>query len=144
MYWQSSGSKHRSISKSPLPTPHISPPMETWTQNWKLCACTICEYQTVYSRTSEQRTLWEQYKFSCCVLCREVVLFSEVQNVLKLEGNQLFGTLKSVLCREVYYIMSLSRRVHCWRFYCIPTHIRVCMGMRLICSLEDMPYNDAW
>ena len=27
----------------------------------------------------------------------EVVLFSEVPSVLKLEGNQLFGTLKSVL-----------------------------------------------
>jgi len=37
-----------------------------------------------YSRTPDQRTLWEQYKFSCCVLCREGVLFSEVQNVLKL------------------------------------------------------------
>ena len=37
---------------------------------------------TLYSQTSEQRTLWEQYKFSCCVLCREVVLFSEAQNVL--------------------------------------------------------------
>jgi len=35
-----------------------------------------------YSRTSEQRKLWEQYKFSCCVFCREGVLFSEVQNVL--------------------------------------------------------------
>jgi len=40
------------------------------------------------SKTTEQRTCWGQHKFSCCVLCREVVLFSEVQNVLK--GNQLF------------------------------------------------------
>ena len=35
----------------------------------------------IYSGTSEQRTRWGQYKFSCCVLCREVVLFSEVQKV---------------------------------------------------------------
>ena len=39
-----------------------------------------------------------QYKFSCCVLCREVVLFSEVQNVLELYSDKLFGTLKSILC----------------------------------------------
>ena len=37
---------------------------------------------------------------------------SEVQNVLKLYGNQLFGTLKSALCREVYYIMFICLRVH--------------------------------
>ena len=37
----------------------------------------------VYSQTSEQRTLWEQYKFKSFVLCREVVLFSEVQNILE-------------------------------------------------------------
>ena len=37
----------------------------------------------VNSQTSEQRTLWEQYKFKSFVLCREVVLFSEVQNVLE-------------------------------------------------------------
>ena len=36
-----------------------------------------------YSQTSEQRTLWEQYKFKLFVLCREVVLFSEVKNVLE-------------------------------------------------------------
>ena len=70
-----------------------------------------------YSQTSEQRTLWEQYKFKSFVLCREV-LFSEVHNVLEPLANQLFGTLKSVLCREVYYIVSLSRRVHYRRFDC--------------------------
>ena len=30
---------------------------------------------------------WGQYKFGCCVLYREVVLFLEVQNLLKLQGN---------------------------------------------------------
>ena len=46
------------------------------------CVCAmVCVY--VYSQTSEQRTLWEQYKFKSFVLCREVVLFSEVQNVLE-------------------------------------------------------------
>jgi len=73
----------------------------------------------LYSRTSEQRTRWEQDKFSCYTRCKEVVCFSEVQNVLKLYGNQLFGTLKGVICREIYYIMSLSWRVHYHRFSCI-------------------------
>ncbi len=40
--------------------------------------------QCIYSQTSEQRTLWDLYKLKCFVLCREVVLFSEVQNVLEL------------------------------------------------------------
>lgn len=47
--------------------------------------------------------LWEQYKFSCCILyiiTIKVVLFFEVQNLLKLYGNQLSGTWKSVLCRD--------------------------------------------
>ena len=46
-------------------------------------------------------------------------------------GKQIFGTLTRVLCREVYYTVSLSRRVHYRRFYCIrtkdvksPTHIK--------------------
>ncbi len=43
-----------------------------------------CMYIHVYSQTSEQRTLWDLYKLKCFVLCREVVLFSEVQNVLEL------------------------------------------------------------
>jgi len=30
-----------------------------------------------------------------------------------------FGTLKSVLCREVYYITSMPQRVYYQRFYCI-------------------------
>ena len=36
---------------------------------------------SVYSRASEQGTLWDQYKFSWIVTCREVILFSEVLNV---------------------------------------------------------------
>ena len=34
-------------------------------------------------------------------------------------GKQNFGTSTCVLCREVYYIVSLSRRVHYQRFHCI-------------------------
>ena len=30
-----------------------------------------------------------------------------------------FGTMACVLCREVYYTVSLSRRVHYRRFHCI-------------------------
>jgi len=64
----------------------------------------------VQSNLWTKDTLNNNYNFSC-ILCREVVLFSEIQNVLKLEGNQLFGTLKRVCCREVHYSMSLSQRV---------------------------------
>ena len=41
-------------------------------------------WATGYSGTSEQRTLWGQYKFSCFVLYRDVVLSSEVLNVCDL------------------------------------------------------------
>ena len=34
-------------------------------------------------------------------------------------GKQIFGTLNCVLCREVYYTVSLSRRVHYRRFHCM-------------------------
>ena len=33
-------------------------------------------------------------------------------------GKQIFGTLTCVLCREVYYIVSLRWRVHYRRFHC--------------------------
>ena len=36
-----------------------------------------------------------------------------------------FGTLTCVPCREVYYIVSLSRRVHYQRFHC--NYIRCCI-----------------
>ena len=36
-------------------------------------------------------------------------------------GHVIFGTSNSVLCREVYYTMSLFRRVHYWRLHCIST-----------------------
>ena len=29
----------------------------------------------IYSKISKQRTQWEQYKFSCCVIGREVVVY---------------------------------------------------------------------
>ena len=54
-----------------------------------------------------QDTIGGQYKFRSFVLCREIVLFSEVQEV---RGNKLFGTSK--LCREVYCIGSLLQTVH--------------------------------
>ena len=34
-------------------------------------------------------------------------------------GHVIFGTSNSVLCREVYYTLSLFRRVHYRRFHCI-------------------------
>ena len=37
-------------------------------------------------------------------------------------GKIIFGTSNSVHCREVYYTVSLFRRVHYRRFHCIYTH----------------------
>ena len=57
--------------------------------------------ESIYSGTSEQGTHWGH---TCFVLCREVVLFSEVVNVLKLyigRVNINFGTSSSVPCIEV-------------------------------------------
>ena len=56
-----------------------------------------------HSKTSKQKMYRRQYKFSCCVICREVVLFLEVQ---KLYGNKFFGTLKNVLCRDYVIVVS--------------------------------------
>jgi len=39
-------------------------------------------FDDMHSITSEKRMHWGQ--ISCCILCREVVLFLEVQNALKL------------------------------------------------------------
>ena len=33
-------------------------------------------------------------------------------------GNVIFGTSSSVLCRNVYYTVSLFWRVHCRKFHC--------------------------
>ena len=38
---------------------------------------------------------------------------------IKTIGHVIFGTLNSVLCREVYYTVSLFQRVHYWRFHCV-------------------------
>ena len=60
------------------------------------------------------------YKFACFVLCREVVLFS---GVLKTIEKVIFGTLSSVLCREIFYSVSLSQKVRYWRFHCTYLYI---------------------
>ena len=50
------------------------------------------------------------HKFSYCVLCRQVVLFSEIQNVLKLYGNQILGTLKvSLIDRSIIILCPYLR-----------------------------------
>ena len=76
----------------------VSEQLSLWThrsqsQGWILVPCCTLKYVNkswwiwhcfLYSGTSEQGTRWGQYKFTCFVLFREVVLFSEVVNVLKL------------------------------------------------------------
>ena len=46
-----------------------------------------------YSETSEQRTLWDQYKFKWFVPCIEVVLFKRFQSHNILIGGIKFGGL---------------------------------------------------
>ena len=48
-----------------------------------------------------------------------VVSFLGGSKCIRTIGKQIFGTLTCVLCREVYYVVSLSRRVHYRRFHCI-------------------------
>ena len=58
------------------------------------------------------------YKFSCFVLYIErLSSFRGTKTI----GHVIFGTLNSVLCREVYYTVSLFRRVHYQRFHCMYT-----------------------
>ena len=53
---------------------------------YSVCVYTQCKCTCVYNGTSEQGARLGQCKFTCydIVLCREVVLFSEVLGVLKL------------------------------------------------------------
>ena len=74
----------------------------------------ICDTNTV-EPPNKGHLIWGQYEFGCCVLCREVVLSSEV-----LLGKQIFGTLT---CREVYYtVLCRNWTVStvdcvCWCYY---------------------------
>ena len=54
-----------------------------------------------------------------------------------LYGNQLLGTLKNVFRREVYYITSLSQRVHNRRFYCIAHTV-------IILDVNKLGYGQNW
>ena len=54
----------------------------------------------------------------CIVLCREVFLFGRV----KMYCRNYTGTVRLVLCREVYYSVSLFGKVPYWGFNCIHTY----------------------
>ena len=55
-------------------------------------------------------------------------VLSFIERLSSFRGSQMsyrennFGTSNSVLCREVYYIVSLFWRVHYQRLHCIYTH----------------------
>ena len=52
---------------------------------------------TPYSKTSKQRMLWGQYKFRCCVLCREVLRGSKcTENIQTLKVSSVQRSV--VLC----------------------------------------------
>ena len=67
-----------------------------------------------------------------------VSFFSEVRNVLEVYREANLWELGLCPCREVYYIMSLYRRVHCT---CIPIKIFSCylfinvMLVTLVCMV---------
>ena len=47
-------------------------------------------------------------------------------------GRTIFGTSTCVLCREVYYTVSLSRRVHYRRFHCSTQIAHTCTANRIV------------
>ena len=66
--------------------------------------------KSVYSGTTEQWTHWGQYKFTCFVLCREVVLFSEVVYVYrksKYLGRQAVSLVERSIVSDVCCIEML-------------------------------------
>ena len=75
----------------------------------------------VYSETSEQWTLWDQYKFKWILPCIEVVLFKRFQLHYIDKGDKIWG-FSFVHCGEVYNTLSLYRRVLFERFYCISNY----------------------
>jgi len=83
-----------------------------WAHVMEVCdAYCVC----MCGKCSKQRTHWGHHKFSCCVLCRVVVFFSKLSNVL---GKPIIWNLESFLCREVHYTMSPSQREVC-DVYCV-------------------------
>ena len=62
----------------------------------------------MYSGISEQRTLWDQYKFKWFVPCIEVVLFKRFQSLYIDRGDKIWG-FSFVHCGEVFNTVSLSR-----------------------------------
>ena len=67
------------------------------------------------------------------VLCREVVRSSEVQNVLRIWGNEHLW-LWSVSFVERLFLLSSSRRVLYWRFHCII--IVIDLKFLMYCSID--------
>ncbi len=61
----------------------------------------------LYSQTSQQRTLWDQYELCCCIL------------LSKVDRKPIIWDIEECpLLRGVYDSVSLSRSVHYRRFYC--------------------------
>ena len=71
-----------------------------------------------YSETSEQRTLWDQYKFKWFVPCIEVVLFKRFQSHYIDRGDKIW-VFSFVHCGEVFNTVSLFRRVLFESYHCI-------------------------
>ena len=75
----------------------------------------FCYYN--YSGTSEQRTLWDHYKFKWFVPCIEIVLFMRFQSHYIDRGAKIWG-FSFVHWREVVNTVSFYRKVLFERFHC--------------------------
>ena len=77
----------------------------------------MCIQPPVYSETSEQQTLRDQYKFKWFVLCIEVVLFKRFQSHYIDRGIKIGDLVLSIV--ERYLIQCpFIRRVLFERFHC--------------------------
>ena len=100
-------------------TPQTSITNFSQTQSWAVQSWGDQKYRSYYSETSEQRTLWDQYKFKWISPGIEVVLFKRFQSHYIERGDKIWG-FSFVHCGEVYNTLSLYRRVLFERFHCTP------------------------
>ena len=62
-----------------------------------------------YSETSEQRTLWDQYKFKWILPCIEVVLFKRFQSHYIDRGDKICDLVLSIVERYIIHCPFIGR-----------------------------------
>ena len=110
-----------------------------------LCPCVYVHmfvYESEFNNTVEPPNkghFGDWHKFSWFVLCREIIPFGR----FKMYCRNYTGTVSRVLCREVYYTVSSSGRVHYQRFtVCLHCHVscRVHIFRWYMCVLVDIVF----